>query len=237
MIIAGYCLFDNMSRTNSLYRTAGLLKGIVDGFRCKLWGGGTTPEKYMGGVGEKGLPVLQYINDNIMPAGTEVQTPEHVVFSVGLSYIWVGARNSQNYGLLKSLRNYEGDVFIKRGAGMLIDEVYGIYDIMKDKYNKEVYIIERGINTFDRIDKARWTIDLRSLLRIKNERKDIFSRLMVDCSHGAGDRNYINDIYKATKVIGIKHHMFECYDDISNTQTDKEQAITTFALKKIIGVK
>ena len=171
-----------------------------------------------------------------MPSGTEIHVPQQIGLCKGLDYIWIGARNSSNYSLLSHLKWFDGMVLIKRNPGMTIDELIGIYDICIKQYGlKSVYLIERGINTFDRIPVSRWTPDLKGVIRIKDERPDIFERLIVDVSHSLGQKQWIDDTYKAFKVIGVNHFMFECTMS-GKSKTDSGQMLSVAELKKILEV-
>ena len=134
---------------------------------------------------------------------------------------------------MMQVRKYKGEVFLKRGFGMTVDETIGIYDIMKKRHNKDCYIIDRGINTFDRLDDSRWSPDLKGAIRLKKERPDIFERLVIDCSHSTGRKELIADVYKAFKAIGVKHFHFECTSD-GKSRTDKRHMISVKKLKKIL---
>lgn len=232
MIIAGLCSFVNSGTASELLDTAHELKGFASHFRAKLWLGGTTPSKYVKGMGYNGLKYLENIND-LIATGTECHTPDHIKACDGLDFIWIGGRNSQNHTLIEAASGYWGDVFVKRGFGMTIDETIGLYDIMTKVHRKECYIIERGINTFDRLPDSRWSPDLKGVIRIKHERPDIFSNMVVDISHSVGRKEYIKDTYNAFKAIGIKHWMAECSAS-GNTDTDERQHITVKELKEII---
>lgn len=236
MIIAGPCLYADKSQKQDIIDLADFLQATkkVDGFRVKLWGGGTTPEKYKYGIGNNGLSTLEEINE-IIPAGTEVHDKNHIEVCTGRAFfLWVGARNAQNYTLLREISMFDGVVLIKRGQGMTIDETIGLYDIMKERHNKDVHIVERGINTFDRLHDSRWSPDLKGVIRIKNERPDIFCRLMIDCSHSVGRKEYILDTYSAFSAIGCKHFMFECtIDGIS--ETDQRHMLSASELLDIIA--
>jgi 3-deoxy-D-arabino-heptulosonate 7-phosphate (DAHP) synthase len=218
---------------NAVKKTANALNGLATHFRCKVVGGGTSKEKYQEGIGiTKGVKLLEIINKQI-PAGTEVHTLSHIEECKNLSFIWVGARNSQNYTLLEHLKCFEGDVFIKRGVGMTVKEMIGIFDIMAFIHKKPVYMVERGIVNINEKEQSRWSISINDLLYIKYNREDIFRRLIVDCSHSSGRWEYIYDIYRITKYIGCNHHMIECtYDGIS--KTDQEQMLSVNEVKTII---
>jgi 3-deoxy-7-phosphoheptulonate synthase len=235
LIIAGPCLYIDENFKEEVWQTALRLKDKVDFFRCKIWGGGTKPEKYFPGVGNKGLELLSYINTNVMPVMTEVQTPDHVTACRNkIDSIWVGARNSQNYALLENCSTWNGYLFVKRGFGMTMDELIGVYDIMQKKFSKDIYVVERGINTFDRTPEQRWSIDFRGVLMLKRTRPDIFKQLVVDVSHSSGHYKYIEDIYFIFKNLGVKHFMFEVYNDVTKAVTDKLQAIGIETFSKIL---
>ena len=241
MIIAGPCLYTDISEREDIHKTACQLHQLsadndIDiRFRCKLWGGGTTPDKYYKGIGGDGLELLEYINDELLPTGTEIQTYTQASVAGNLDFLWIGARNCQNYTLLKFMKEYPNDVFIKRNPGITISETIGIYDIMNQLYEKQVYIIERGINTFDRLPDSRWSPDLKGVIRIKYERPDIFKRLVVDISHSVGRKEYISDIYSAFMAVGVKHYMVEVMAEPEKSKTDKGQIMSVDELKTMLG--
>ena len=241
MIFAGNCLYVDESDSDSVYDTAqslldfALETNIETLFRCKLFGGGTSPNKYQAGIGSKGIRTLREINEFI-PTGTEVHNLNHIGHAIlsGLDYIWVGARNCQNYSLLEDLKAFEGMILIKRSPGMTIDELIGLYDICKDIHKlNDVYMVERGINTFDRLDWSRWSPDLKGVIRLKHQRPEIFERLVVDCSHSVGEKLFIDDTYKAFKAIGVEHFMFECTID-GKSKTDSNHMLSVDELKEIL---
>ena len=165
---------------------------------------------------------------------TEVQCNKHISKCCNLPAIWIGARNSQNYKLLEQASDFKGELFIKRGFGMTTIETIGLFDIMKTINKKSVYIIDRGINTFDRQALSRWMPDIRCAIQLKYERPDIFDRLVIDCSHSVGNKYYIADTYRAFKAIGVKHFMFEC-SATGFTRTDQAQNLTVDELKGILN--
>jgi 3-deoxy-D-arabino-heptulosonate 7-phosphate (DAHP) synthase len=241
MILAGPCSYINKNQERQIFKTADALNKIkfdlkIDlWFRCKLYLGGTSPEKFKIGIEEKGIRTLRVIQ-KYLPTGTEIQTISQLIDCFDFDYIWLGARNAQNYGLLKEICEVwpKGKpIFIKRNPGMTIKEIIGLYDIIDKIYKKEVYIIDRGILTFDRQSDSRWSPDLKGIIQIKNERPDIFNKLMMDCSHSVGRKEYIKDTYNAFKAIGCKNFMFECTEN-GKSLTDQIQMLSTEELKNIL---
>ena len=88
MIIAGNCLFTSLAEKDQVRKTAEALQGIATHFRIKVIGGGTKADIYYEGVGTKGLHVLEYIQEKIMPVGTEIHIPQHVAEYGQLDYLW-----------------------------------------------------------------------------------------------------------------------------------------------------
>jgi 3-deoxy-7-phosphoheptulonate synthase len=238
MVIAGPCLFVDDSQSTSIVDTALALADIgVDYFRCKIYGGGPNIEKYVAGVRDGGIPIFSGIDSTIMPVLTEIRTIEqYLKVSPHISGVWIGARNAQNYDLIEYCCTHgkNGELMIKRGFGMTIDEAIGIYDLCEKKFGKRIYLIDRGIVTFDRHPVSRWSPDLKGALVLKNERPDIFSRLVVDCSHSVFDKRMVGDVFRAFKAVGVEHFMFECTID-GKSVTDQAHMLSVAELEKILA--
>lgn len=234
MIVSGPCGFISLAEKNMICDTAEALQGIATHFRVKIYMGGTRADRYYEGVKEKGLHVLEYIRERLMPVGTEIQIPQHVAECRGLDFLWIGARSSRNYALLQSLCTlYNGEIMLKRGMDMTVQETIDLYDLIVDRYNCYPYIIERGLVNIDREQESRWSPDLKGVIRIKSERPDIFDRLIIDCSHSVGRKEYIRDTYRAFNAIGCKHWMFECTVD-GKSLTDQRQMLSVKELEDIL---
>ena len=219
MILAGPCLFNSGDET-IIYSTAEKLKGVVDIFRCKVWGGGTRLDRYLPGIGQRGLDDLWRLPIKAM---TEVMTPEHVSAAWKLRDIWIGARNSSNYSLIEFAAKQRSRLFIKRNPGATIEEMINLCDIIKIKYDCEPWLIERGINTLDRDRGGRWAPDLKIAYVLKYERPDLFEHFVIDCSHSAGEKRYVKEVYKAFEAIRVQHFMFEVLD--GESRTDKAHVL------------
>jgi len=234
MIIAGPCLW-NIGDDAAIKLTADNLKGTADYFRVKLWGGGTTPEKYFPGIGNSDDHLKAFkLTADLGNVITEVQTPEHIASALfGLSGVWIGARNCHNYGLIEKVfmaANRLQFVGFKRGPGVTIAETIDLYRLYTERGKVQPWIIERGINTIDRGTAGRWSPDLKIAYYLKHERPEIFDRLVIDCSHSAGEKRFVFDVYHAFKAIGCKNFMFECLD--GDSKTDRDHMMTTSELKE-----
>lgn len=231
MIIAGPCLLnDNQAEIYNCIETAKQLYAIDKDilFRCKLWGGGTTPDKYKPGIEEKGIDVFRKAKKDCeaLSCGIEIKDSELNGHIYEFDFVWVAARSCQNYFLLESLKKYAANtkIFIKRHPGITVDEIIGIHDICRDIHGYKPVIIERGINTFCRTDKRRWMPDFQGMLRILTERPDI--ELMFDPSHACFVKEDIFPMVRAACALGVKHFMMEVYADSEITQTDKAHALS-----------
>lgn len=234
MIYAGNCLLVTEDDAPFVIENARALKDIgVDFFRCKIYGGGTSPDKYFLGIWDEGITTLEYIDFNILPCGTEVHTPKQMEKCNKLTYLWIGARNSRNYSFLKEFSEFEGYKLVKRAPDQTVDEVIGIYDICLQYNGYAPAMVERGISTFDRLPDSRWSPDLKGVIRIKVERPDIFDTLIVDCSHSVFRKELVRDTYQAFKSIGVKNFMFECTID-GKSKTDQRLMLSVDELNKVI---
>lgn len=250
-IYAGPCLLNNrQEEIDDIYKTAEALAGIDKDirFRCKLWGGGTTPEKYKYGIGMAGLGLFSRIKESYgLKSGTEIK--DSVFLGVDekeygqkegkkilpVDFIWIAARSSQNYELLAITGDYVGmtgnEVLIKRHPGMTVDEIIGIHDICEKIHGYKPMLVERGINTFCRTDKQRWVPDYQGMLRILQERPDI--ELCFDASHSCGVKSHIFPMVKAAYALGVRNFMLECMNDPGLSQTDQAQILSIDEFKEI----
>lgn len=235
MIIAGPCSYVDTSQTDEIMATAKNLAGMVDYYRVKLWLGGTRPDRYFRGIGKDGIKTLIDIQDKYsLKTGTEIQIPEHAELCKELDFVWIGCRNSLNYGFLEHVTQQKNTLMIKRNYSMTAEETINLYDILTTILHKPVYMIDRGVMTFDRQDDSRWAPDIKSVLYIKNMRPDIFDNYIIDCSHSVGKKEYIKDTYNAFKSIGCQHFMFECMAHPEKSLTDVNQILSINELENIL---
>lgn len=241
-IYAGPCLLnDNKAEIEDCYKTAGRLTEIDNDirFRCKLWGGGTTPEKYITGIGFDGIEIIDNITGKLK-TGIEIKDGsllEDYRNELGnINYIWIAARSAQNYELLGCVYGYLdnsncNEVLIKRHPGMTVDEIIGIHDICEKIYGYKPIIIERGINTFCRTEEQRWMPDFQGMLKILRERPDI--ELCFDVSHACGKASHILPMTKAAVSLGVKNFMFEVMNSPALSQTDKKQILNIEEFRQV----
>lgn len=238
MILAGPCLLnDDPKERKNFYDTAEAVAAFDDPdlfFRCKVIGGGTTPEKWAEGI--RDFQMFLPIHN---PA-TEVHTigQARAAASCGVGWLWVGARNAQNYTLLMELaplcREWDCGLIVKRHPGMGIAESWGIHDLYKAHGAPDVYLCERGINTFNRTDAIRWQPDFQFMAQTLENRPDI--QLMFDVSHASFDKRLLFRYTRAARAMGVQHFMVECYVDPTATRSDKAHALDMDEFRQVYEI-
>lgn len=242
MIVAGPCLLNEVPKeVDNFYATAQALheidKDIV--FRCKVIGGGTRPDRWLPGCRR-----FEYFQDcpEGMRTATEVHTIEQAIEADtnGVDVLWVGARNAQNYTLLQQLADFSSKkawrkpLIVKRHPGMGISETWGLYDLYKANGSPEVFICERGINTFNRTEEIRWMPDFQFMAQTLEQRKDI--QLMLDLSHCSFDKGLLFRYARAARAMGVMHYMVEAYADPTATQSDKAHALNMDEFRRLYDI-
>lgn len=228
MIFAGPCLLnDDEHEIENFYKTAEELAKIDNTivYRCKVIGGGTRPDRWAPGI--RSFEFFSGID--MLDTATEIHTIEQArdAISDGVDWLWVGARNAQNYTLLQDLAKFSEEesvpLLIKRHPGMGIEETIGLYDLYMENGAHEVYLCERGINTFNRTEEIRWQPDFQFMAHVLNERPDI--ELVFDLSHSSFHRGLLFQYARAAAAMGVENFMVECYHDTDATRSDKAHAL------------
>jgi len=134
--------------------------------------------------------------------------------------IQIGARNMQNYPLLKRVGRAEKPVLLKRGFAATIEEWLGCAEYILHEGNRDVILCERGIRTFEKI--TRNTLDLSAVPIIKQ-----ISHLpiVVDPSHGTGVRSLVLPMSKAAVAVGADGLMIEVHPKPEEALSDGPQSL------------
>ncbi len=211
---------------------------------CQFLRGGafkprTSPYDFQG-LEEKGL---QYLAQAREKTGLLVVTEVMDTMDISLlckyaDILQVGARNMQNFKLLKALGRIKKPVMIKRGPAATIKEFLLAAEYVVSNGNPNVILCERGVKGFD-TQFSRNVLDIAAVPII---RKYSHLPIIVDPSHGTGKRYLIEPMGKAALVAGAHGLMFEVHHDPDNAMCDGAQSLnieqfkeTTKALNKLIG--
>ena len=181
----------------------------------------TLPYSFQG-LGEEGLKILAKARDETgMPIITEVMAPEDVELVESYTDILqIGARNMQNFPLLRRVGTAEKPVMLKRGMSATIEEWLGCAEYILNEGNLDVILCERGIRTYETI--TRNTLDISAVPIIKQ-----ISHLpiVVDPSHGTGVRSLVNPMAKASIAAGADGIMVEVHPHPEKALSDGDQSL------------
>jgi len=175
------------------------------------------------GLGEEGLRYLAEAREQTgLPIITEVMTPEDIeVVGDYADILQVGARNTQNYSLLRALGKQPKPVFLKRGMSATIQELLMSAEYILSGGNMNVMVGERGIRTYE--TATRFTFDVNAIPVLKE-----LSHLPVvaDPAHGTGKWNLVTPIAKAAVAAGADSLMVEVHPNPAAAWSDGAQSLT-----------
>jgi 3-deoxy-7-phosphoheptulonate synthase len=140
----------------------------------------------------------------------------------------VGARQTQNYTLLKEVGKSGKPVFLKRNMGMTVDEFLGAANYILNAGCKELYLIERGSSTYH--SDVRWTPTVHVIPSIKSI-CDV--PVIWDASHATGRRDIVDKICLAGISAGADGYLIETHSDPEKSISDADQAISIEDYKKL----
>lgn len=182
----------------------------------------TSPYSFQG-LGFDGLNELKSAGKKYdLPIITEVLAPEQVTeTAMQADILQIGARNMQNFSLLKEVGKVHRPVMLKRGMMSSIDELLNAAEYILAQGNRQVILCERGIRTFE--TATRNTLDLGVIPFL---REMTHLPIIVDPSHAIGVRDKIAPLAKAAKVVGAHGIMIEFHPDPPTALSDPDQALT-----------
>jgi 3-deoxy-7-phosphoheptulonate synthase len=218
-VIAGPCSVESekqMIETALAVKAAGaqLLRGGAYKPR-------TSPYAFQG-HGEKGLKILRKAGDAAgLPVVTEVMNPADVELVAEYSeVVQVGARNVQNFSLLKKVGRCKRPILLKRGMMTTIAEYLMSAEYCLSEGSRQVILCERGIRTFE--DSTRNTLDL-SAIPVLRERTHL--PVIVDPSHGTGVAAYVPSMSRAAVAAGADGLMIEVHPTPEKALSDGPQSL------------
>ncbi|MEA2082081.1 MAG: 3-deoxy-7-phosphoheptulonate synthase [Elusimicrobiota bacterium] len=230
-VMAGPCAVENRP---SLLKTARMVKKHGAAF---LRGGAfkprTSPYSFQG-LGEEGL---KYLAEARKITGLKIVTEVMEISQIEIvakytDVLQVGARNMQNFNLLRELGKINKPVMIKRGLSATINELLMAAEYVLSGGNQNVILCERGIRTF--AQSTRSTLDISAVPVLKRESH---LPVIIDPSHSAGVREFVPSLCLAAAASGADGIIVEAHHDPKNALSDAAQTIDekTFAdiMKKI----
>lgn len=183
------------------------------------------------GLAEEGLKMLAKAKELTgLAIVTEVMDSTDVdLVEKYADVLQVGARNAQNFSLLKRLGQSPKPVLLKRGLMNTIDEFLGSAEYLLAGGNENVILCERGIRTFE--TSTRNTLDLSAVLTLK-ERSHL--PVIVDPSHASGKAHYVAPLSKAALAVGADGLMIEVHCNPQAALCDGEESLNPVEFQKLM---
>ena len=181
----------------------------------------TSPYAFQG-LHEQGLDLLLEAKKATgLPVVTEIMSAEHLPLFDDVDIIQVGARNMQNFELLKVLGKIDKPILLKRGLANSLDELLMSAEYIMAGGNEKVILCERGIRTFE--TSYRNTLDISAIPMLK---KKTHLPVIVDPSHAAGIRFMVEPLAMAAIAAGADGLMIEGHNNPEKALCDGAQSLT-----------
>ncbi|MDN4606992.1 bifunctional 3-deoxy-7-phosphoheptulonate synthase/chorismate mutase [Sporosarcina highlanderae] len=179
----------------------------------------TSPYDFQG-LGLEGLKILKRVSDETgLSIVTEIITPSHLEEALDyIDVIQIGARNMQNFELLKEAGMANKPVLLKRGLAATIDEFINAAEYIISKGNSQIMLCERGIRTYERA--TRNTLDISAVPILKQE---THLPVFVDVTHSTGRKDLLLPTAKAAIAVGADGVMAEVHPDPAVALSDAAQ--------------
>ncbi len=227
MLMAGPCAIENRE---SVFQIAEQVKKsgaqILRGGAFKPR---TSPYDFQG-LGEEGLKYMREAADKYdLLVVTEVMDSMDIpLISKYADILQVGARNMQNFSLLKMLGSCGKPVLLKRGLSATIRDFLMAAEYLMAYGNREIILCERGIRTFETM--TRNTVDINAIPLIK-EKSHL--PIIIDASHGTGRRSLVEPVTLAGVVAGADGAMVEVHENPECAVSDGVQSLDFKGFKKL----
>ena len=230
VVMAGPCSIETPEQIHTVAQAvknsgASLLRGGA--FKPR-----TSPYSFQG-LREKGLDMLiEAAKDVQLPVVTELMSADKIgtFLEKKVDLIQIGARNMQNFDLLRAVGRLNVPVLLKRGLSATIDEWLMSAEYIMSEGNQNVILCERGIRTFEKA--TRNTLDLSAVTVVKRRSH---LPVIVDPSHATGHRWMVEDMAMAAIVAGADGIMCEVHNDPEHAWCDGAESITPETFDHLMG--
>ena len=227
-IMAGPCSIENEAQIHRI--AADVAKSGAQFLRGGAFKPRTSPYDFQG-LGEAGLRYLSdAAREHNLVSVSEIMEPQQIELALGkIDVFQTGARNMQNYNLLKELGRVNTPVLLKRGFAATYKEWLMAAEYILNEGNPNVILCERGIRTFETF--TRNTLDLNAVPLMKE-----LSHLpiVVDPSHGTGVRSLVAPMSCAGVAAGADGVIIEVHYDPDNSYSDAQQAMSCEVFEKLV---
>lgn len=220
VVIAGPCSVENEEMI--LQTAEAVARAGADMLRGGAFKPRTSPYDFQG-LGAKGLKFLAEARERTgLPVVTEVMSWEEVPLVARYAdMLQIGARNMQNFALLRAAGRSGRPILLKRGGGATIEEWLHAAEYVLSHGNDQVVLCERGIRTFERA--TRHTLDLNAVALVR-ERSHL--PVVADPSHAAGVRSIVPALTLGALAAGAQGVIVEVHPDPDHALSDGAQSLT-----------
>jgi len=218
-VIAGPCAVESLEQTLAVaHRVKAAGAHFLRGGAFKPR---TSPYSFQG-LGVEGLRILSRAREETgLPIVTEALDTDTVdLVAEHADVIQIGARNMQNFSLLKRVGRTRRPVMLKRGMSATIDELLMSAEYIAAEGNYNIFLCERGVRTFS--NHTRNTLDLSAVPAVKSRSH---LPMIVDPSHGTGKRDNVAPLARAAAAVGADGLMVEVHDRPERALSDGPQAL------------
>lgn len=217
-VIAGPCSVESEEQILEIAKSVQLSGATI--MRGGVFKPRTSPYAFQG-LQEKGLKMLLAAKKATgLPIITEIMNQTQIPLLEEVDIIQIGARNMQNFDLLKEVGKCKKPVLLKRGLANTIEELLMSAEYIMSEGNEQVILCERGIRTFETM--TRNTLDLSAIPLLKQKSH---LPVIVDPSHAAGIRSLVAPLAKAAMAVGADGLMIEAHNDPSRALCDGAQSL------------
>ena len=227
-VMAGPCSVESEEQTMAIARAVRAAGAQI--LRGGAYKPRTSPYSFQG-LGKRGLEILSQVSREVeLPIVTEAVDERSLELVVEYAdMIQIGARNMQNYALLRRCGEARKPVLLKRGMSATVEELLMAAEYVLSEGNYQVVLCERGIRTF--ADHTRNTLDLAAVVAVQR-----LSHLpiIVDPSHATGRRHKVVPLARAAAAAGADGVMVEVHHEPARALSDGSQAILPDELSQLM---
>jgi 3-deoxy-7-phosphoheptulonate synthase len=219
VVAAGPCAVESREQAMITARAVRSYGAVL--FRAGAFKPRTSPYSFQG-LGEKGLKILAQVREEVgLPVVTEMTSPTQADMMMKyVDVVQIGARNMQNFELLKCVGRLGKPVLLKRGLSATIEEWLMSAEYILSEGNNNVILCERGIRTFE--PYTRNTLDLSAIPVIKQL---THLPVVIDPSHATGIREKVSPMARAAIAAGADGLMIEVHHDPDKALSDGAQSL------------
>ena len=228
VVVGGPCAVESLDQTRAI--AEGVKRAGGQLFRGGAYKPRTSPYSFQG-LGEQALEILARVREEFdLPIVTEAIDHESLqLVEKYADCIQIGARNMQNFALLKSAGRARKPVLLKRGMAATLEELLLSAEYVMSEGNYNVILCERGVRTFT--DYTRNTLDLSVVPAIK---RISHLPILVDPSHGTGKRNKVLPMSRAAVAAGADGVLIEVHHKPEEALSDGPQALLPEAFAQVV---